>query len=1153
MVAVVTDATGRPLEHLSRPIEDLRAHYEIVVVGTGYGGSIAASRLARAGRDVAVLERGRELHPGEYPSTPEHALLHTQCATGDDHLGDPRALFNLYAAGDINVLSGCGLGGTSLINANVSLRPDASVLDDARWPQALRDDRDGLEEAYGRAETILQPATYPESFPPLGKVKAMRQVAGELPFRLTPINVTFRAGANAVGVHQEACNGCGDCVTGCNVGAKNSLLMNYLPDAAEHGAQVFTEIDVRSIERTDSGWVVHAQPLGVGRDGFKAPPLALGADIVVLAAGTLGTTGILFRSAARGLPVSGRLGECFSGNGDILGFALRKHTDVDGVGAGAHGPDPHKPAGPCITSVIEVPDAGGNGAPMIIEDAVIPGALAPLVPAQLASQTLAHWGLSRRGGGPLAMLASVFTHGHRGEMARLQTFLVMGADGDGGRIVPDGDEVKVEWAGAGVSDYYEGGNRTLRRLAEAAGGEFLHDPIWTGALRHDLVTVHPLGGCVMADDAEGGVVDDRGRVFSASSGTAVHDGLYVWDGSVIPCPLGVNPLLTISAVAERAAARLADERGWQIDYGLAAATGLSAGPGALAPPPPTPTEPGMRFTEKMSGYWSAASAPAADLEDYRQAASAGETAQNEMTFVLTLATAQLRAVIESLATPMTAAGTLQIPQISSEPLTVQGGVFQLLVADDSDDPSVRHMRYHLPLVATDGRQYHLDGYKVVRPGVVVDAWPDTSTLYVTLRAGGPAGDVLGLGILRIAKADFARQLRTMTVTGPVSPHGRLELKARFGRAFAGPLLEDYGTFIHPAKRLPSGGAGRPHRTLDAPQPVVYPLTTADGKALRLTRYCGGTKGPVVLSHGMGSNPGLFTIDTIQPNLLEYLVAHGYDVWLQEWRGSTWLPVAREAFTGDDVARFDFPAAEELIRTQTGKADLHWVAHCVAGMTVSMAALAGTIHPASVLVSQVAAHPVGPHLTQLKARMHAAVLIKATGLDLMTTDADESESRRGELFDASLRLYPIPRVEQCDQATCRRLAFIYGVAFHHPALNETTHLAIHELFGVTDLTMMNHLANCAAHKAVIGADGSDIYLPHLDRLQFPFTFLSGAKNLVWIPESTERTYNALVQEFGPGNYRRHVFEDHGHGDCMVGASASVDVYPTIIEHLERSGA
>jgi cholesterol oxidase len=186
-------------------------------------------------------------------------------------------------------------------------------------------------------------------------------------------------------------------------------------------------------------------------------------------------------------------------------------------------------------------------------------------------------------------------------------------------------------------------------------------------------------------------------------------------------------------------------------------------------------------------------------------------------------------------------------------------------------------------------------------------------------------------------------------------------------------------------------------------------------------------------------------------------------------------------------------------------------------------------------------------------MHAAVLIKATGLDLMTTDADESESRRGELFDASLRLYPIPRVEQCDQATCRRLAFIYGVAFHHPALNETTHLAIHELFGVTDLTMMNHLANCAAHKAVIGADGSDIYLPHLDRLQFPFTFLSGAKNLVWIPESTERTYNALVQEFGPGNYRRHVFEDHGHGDCMVGASASVDVYPTIIEHLERSGA
>lgn len=304
---------------------------------------------------------------------------------------------------------------------------------------------------------------------------------------------------------------------------------------------------------------------------------------------------------------------------------------------------------------------------------------------------------------------------------------------------------------------------------------------------------------------------------------------------------------------------------------------------------------------------------------------------------------------------------------------------------------------------------------------------------------------------------------------------------------------------------------------------------------------------------MGSNPGLFTIDTVETNLLEYLTANGYDVWLQEWRASTWLSVSREAFNADEVARFDFPRAEAVVRDETGKSAIHWVAHCVAGITVSMAALAGTIRPASVVVSQVAAHPIGPRLTEIKAGMHAAALIRATGLKLMTTDAYEDEPRLARLFDFALRAYPIPRSERCDQATCRRLAFIYGIAFHHPALNEATHLAIHELFGITNLTMMNHLANCAVKKEVIANDGSDAYLPHLDRLQFPFTFLSGAMNLVWIPESTERTYDLLVREFGPDNYRRRVFAGHGHGDCIVGAGACSDVYPAILEHLERAGA
>ncbi len=390
-----------------------------------------------------LFEKGRELHPGEYPRTATAALAHLQCVTGKEHLGDARALFNFHANGEINVLSGCGLGGTSLINANVSLRPDASVLGDPRWPRALRDDHEGLDAAYRRAAEILQPVTYPESYPPLDKVDALRGVAGSLRVRLTPINVTFRAEANAVGILQEACNGCGDCVTGCNVGAKNTLLMNYLPEAVAHGAKVFTEMEVSSVELADDGWVVHARPLGIGREGYEAPPLTITAEIVVLAAGTLGTTAILLRSAVNGPALSRRLGDGFTGNGDILGFALRPHLQVNSVGCGPHAHDPGHPAGPCITSVIEHPDGAGHGSSIIIEDAVVPGALARLLPGQLAPQTLRALLRGRIGDGPAAMLESLLTRGRRGELEHLQTFLVMGDDDDRGRIVLDGEKAKV--------------------------------------------------------------------------------------------------------------------------------------------------------------------------------------------------------------------------------------------------------------------------------------------------------------------------------------------------------------------------------------------------------------------------------------------------------------------------------------------------------------------------------------------------------------------------------------------------------------------------------------------------------------------------------------------------------------------------------------
>ena len=227
------------MERLGRPIDDLADHYEVIVVGSGYGGAIAACRLSRAGRSVALFERGREMHPGEYPSTMVEALGHLQTSGPglgpENQNGDKRSLYWFHTDGQINVFSGCGLGGTSLVNAGVSLQPDPQVFEDPRWPAGLRaDERQGLARGYDAARAMLDPTCYPATFPRLAKIDALRVAAGGGPVELTPINVTFQAGPNSVGVEQQACVGCGDCVTGCNHGAKNTVLMNYLPDAVAH-------------------------------------------------------------------------------------------------------------------------------------------------------------------------------------------------------------------------------------------------------------------------------------------------------------------------------------------------------------------------------------------------------------------------------------------------------------------------------------------------------------------------------------------------------------------------------------------------------------------------------------------------------------------------------------------------------------------------------------------------------------------------------------------------------------------------------------------------------------------------------------------------------------------------------------------------------
>jgi cholesterol oxidase len=549
---------------LSSPLASMRPYYDVVVVGSGYGGAVAAARLARPGVSVCVLERGEELRPGDYPDTLPAAIRQFQVDLPGRHLFSRSALYDLRLNGDMSVFVGCGLGGTSLINANVAFEPDKALFAMDAWPRAIRHEAaDGtLATYFHHARKMLQPAEFPCDEPPL-KFRALERLAkvpqtwGGAATRV-PVTVLFPAHANdegfrvnRFGVRQHPCTGCGDCVSGCNYGAKNTLLMNYLPEARQRGASIFTSAQVDSIERGASGWIVHWRHLRSGRHRFDHALLRLRAGSVILAAGTLGSTEILLRSRDdRGLSVSETLGSRFSGNGDMLAFAYNGRVAVNAIGFGPRSPHGFDAPGPCITGAVPLGGAGGG----LLQEGVIPGALAPVL--SLGFIALAVLKGKRASTGQRGSILRLLEDYARGGVAATQTFLVMMRDERFGRLVLKDDRIRVEWPGAGGGDMYDEVTRKLRKGCGPADATYLPSPF--GA-----VTVHPLGGCPMADDPARGVVTDIGAVFTGnhSNGSPeIHPGLYVCDGSILPCALGVNPLLTITALAERASHHIAAGR-----------------------------------------------------------------------------------------------------------------------------------------------------------------------------------------------------------------------------------------------------------------------------------------------------------------------------------------------------------------------------------------------------------------------------------------------------------------------------------------------------------------------------------------------------------------------------------------------------------------
>jgi cholesterol oxidase len=411
-----------------------------------------------------------------------------------------------------------------------------------------------------------------------------------------------------------------------------------------------------------------------------------------------------------------------------------------------------------------------------------------------------------------------------------------------------------------------------------------------------------------------------------------------------------------------------------------------------------------------------------------------------------------------------------------------------------------------------------------------------------------------------------RQLITMQVKNADNPKQRLEAMARFGSFFGGTLFDIYGGIFAKSNDFNPDTLPRKKRTLRLDAPEVHFFNTSDGVQLRLTRYKGGSKGPVILSPGFGTSSLAYAIDTVETNPTEYLYAHGYDVWLFDYRASPELPSASSQFTIDDIATKDYPAAISKVRELTGAESVQVVAHCIGSMSFIMAMLAGLQGVRSAVCSQLATHPVSPALNEIKSALYLPTLLKELGDKTLTTDF-KARDWKDRLFDEILRLYPTQPGERCNNPVCRRIRFMYGEVYKHDQLNNATHNSIHEVFGVANLSAFEHIALMLRQPNqpkwwqfwkflkyrghIVDKDGNDAYLPHLERLAIPIAFIHGAENGLFFPKGTEITYNLLCEKNGSHLYSRHVISNYAHMDCFIGKNAARDVYPIILAELEKA--
>jgi cholesterol oxidase len=513
----------------------MSARFDFIVVGSGFGGSVSAMRLAEKGYRVLVLERGKRFADSDFPTTNWQLWK---------YLWMPVVRFfgilQMSLLPGAFVLHGSGVGGGSLVYAGVLMEPDASFFDSPAWRE-LADWRAVLAPHYATARAMLGTAANPTLWPGDHALEAVAKKLGyEHTFRPTDVGIYFGDPGvtapdpyfNGTGPDRRGCTHCGGCMVGCRYNAKNTLVKNYLYLAEQLGVEIRPETQVTGLKPVNDGYQVsYRSSTAILKSGNGS----VWARKVVLAAGVMGTVPLLLRSRDRDQTLPGlskRLGENIRTNSESF------------VGAWGPNAGPDHSNGIAISSIVRADSSTRVETVRFSDGSSFMYWLlgTPIVKAS--------GGLLRRLGlvlGAILRARGSFLSSKIGPgIARRSSALILMQTeenhmrlqlGRRGRITAEND---LEHSVPVNTDL---GHRVAQSYASELGG--LPTISVTESVLDIPMTAHILGGCSFGRSTDEGVVDLKCEVFN-------YPGLYVIDGSIVQANPGINPSLTITALAEYA-------------------------------------------------------------------------------------------------------------------------------------------------------------------------------------------------------------------------------------------------------------------------------------------------------------------------------------------------------------------------------------------------------------------------------------------------------------------------------------------------------------------------------------------------------------------------------------------------------------------------